>query len=332
MSSVLAAGLAVLSSSSSPIVVQRSSVANAAPESSSSTTTIDYNAVAKDIKKVIENSLELPNKDYGTWGPEDKSAGPTLIRLAWHSSGTFAPHSSPIGGSEKGTLRFKQEQEHEANAGLAGTAVEWMQGIHDKYPGISYGDLYTLGGVVAVKTLGGPKVPWAYGRIDGSEKNVPPEGRLPEPATPKGSAVSELDADHLRQVFNRMGFNDQDIVVLSGAHAVGRCHDKFSGYDGPWQFNELVFDNSYYRLLNLPNFAWRPRRWDGPTQYRLLFTRPESVMMLPTDIILKRDREFRKHVRKYANDQDEFFKDFAVTFDKLLTSGTDNLTYIDLDF
>ena len=39
-------------------------------------------------------------------------------------------------------------------------------------------------------------------------------------------------AQGLRDVFYRMGFNDQEIVALSGAHALGRCHSTYSGYVG----------------------------------------------------------------------------------------------------
>ena len=38
-----------------------------------------------------------------------------------------------------------------------------------------------------------------------------------------------------------MGFNDQEIVALSGAHAVGRCHTDRSGFDGPWSFSPVTF-------------------------------------------------------------------------------------------
>ncbi len=46
------------------------------------------------------------------------------------------------------------------------------------------------------------------------ETKCPPDGRLPDAA--KGPP-------HLRDIFYRMGFNDQEIVALSGAHALGRC-------------------------------------------------------------------------------------------------------------
>lgn len=60
------------------------------------------------------------------------------------------------------------------------------------------------------------------GRVDALDPSaVTPDGRLPNADSgPPGADPS--DAAHLRTIFNRMGFNDQDIVALSGAHALGR--------------------------------------------------------------------------------------------------------------
>jgi hypothetical protein len=93
---------------------------------------VDYKAVSADIAALIK---------------EDPDKGPTLVRLAWHSSGTY-DKMSKTGGSGGGTLRFKEELAHGGNAGLAVTAVKWMDPIHAKYAdaGLSYADLYTLGG------------------------------------------------------------------------------------------------------------------------------------------------------------------------------------------
>jgi cytochrome c peroxidase len=46
-----------------------------------------------------------------------------------------------------------------------------------------------------------------------------------------------------------MGFNDQEIVALSGAHALGRCHRDRSGFDGPWSHSPTTFSTEYFRLL-----------------------------------------------------------------------------------
>ena len=93
---------------------------------------VDYKEVAEDIKALV---VKTPD-----WGP-------TLVRLAWHSSGTY-DKMLKNGGSGGGTIRFKEELAHGGNAGLADTAVSWMDPIYAKYKdqGLSYADLYTLGG------------------------------------------------------------------------------------------------------------------------------------------------------------------------------------------
>ena len=54
---------------------------------------------------------------------------------------------SKDGGSGGGTIRFKEELAHGGNAGLASTAVVWMEDVKKKYgDSLSYADLYTLGG------------------------------------------------------------------------------------------------------------------------------------------------------------------------------------------
>lgn len=59
---------------------------------------------------------------------------------------------------------------------------------------------------------------WRSGRKDEDVSAVPPGGRLP--AADKGNPMAT--AKGLRDVFYRMGFNDREIVALSGAHALGR--------------------------------------------------------------------------------------------------------------
>lgn len=98
---------------------------------------VDYKAVATDIAAMIK---------------KEPDRGPTLVRLAWHSSGTY-DKMSKTGGSGQGTIRFKEELVHGGNAGLAATAVEWMEPIHAKHPGLSYADLYTLGGGKCIQSV-----------------------------------------------------------------------------------------------------------------------------------------------------------------------------------
>jgi cytochrome c peroxidase len=196
----------------------------------------------------------------------DGSFGPVLLRLAWHASGTYDV-STGTGGSNYATMRFEPEALHGANAGLK-IARELMEKVKAQFPWISYGDLWTLAGVAAVQEMGGPVIPWRPGRIDGFAKDATPDGRLPD---------ASLGSDHLRQIFGRMGFNDQEIVALSGAHALGRCHTDRSGFEGPWTFSPTTLTNDYYKLLFDEKWVWR--KWNGPAQYADKKT--GTLMMLP---------------------------------------------------
>lgn len=122
----------------------------------------------------------------------------------------------------------------------------------------------------------------------------------------------------MRDVFYRMGFNDREIVALSGAHTLGRGHFTRSGYDGPWTNSALSFNNEYFR--NLMNLEWQPRKWKGKFQYEDVAT--QKLMMLPTDMALRTDPVFRRYARMYADDEQLFFKDFADAYSKLLALNT----------
>ncbi|KAK9371234.1 heme peroxidase [Lipomyces kononenkoae] len=256
----------------------------------------DYNAVRNAIRKII------PQASY-----DDGSAGPVLVRLAWHASGTYDKKSG-TGGSNGATMRFKLEAEDEANNGLE-YARKFLDPVKKQFPWISYSDLWTLAGVVAIEYMGGPDVDWKPGRVDDvDEQYVPPNGRLPD-AT-KGE-------DHIRSVFYRLGFNDQEIVALSGAHNLGRCHGERSGFEGPWVPMPTRFSNTYFKLL-LRSQWHRRKNSVGVEQYN---DEDNELMMLPTDMALVKDPKFKPWVEKYANDKDAFYKDFAAAFGKLLELG-----------
>jgi cytochrome c peroxidase len=72
-------------------------------------------------------------------------------------------------------------------------------------------------------------------------------------------------------------FNDQEIVALAGAHALGRCHPDRSGFEGPWTFSPTTLTNDFFKLLRDEKWVWR--KWNGPKQYADKKT--GSLMMLP---------------------------------------------------
>ena len=247
----------------------------------------------------------------------DANIGPTMLRLAWHSSGTY-DKISKTGGSGGGTIRFKEELVHGGNAALD-KMVAKLEPIHAQFPGVSYADLYTLAGKVAIEAAGGPTIAWRAGRKDAlSPDSVTPDGRLPDADKGKGPG---FNAKHLRMdVFYRMGFDDREIVALSGAHALGRAHTDASGYDGPWSPSPTALNNAYYNLLI--SVPWTVREWSGPEQFE---DPTGKLMMLPSDIVLIQDKTFRKYVVQYSKNNELFFKDFAAAFTKLEELGTSNL-------
>ncbi|GAQ83478.1 ascorbate peroxidase [Klebsormidium nitens] len=218
----------------------------------------------------------------------EKNCSPLILRLAWHDAGTYDANSKT--GGPNGSIRSDREYAHGANAGLK-IAIDILEPLKQKYPGLTYADIYQLGGYVAVEITGGPSIPFTPGRPDSLA--CPPEGRLPD---------GGKDASHIRTVFYRMGLSDKDIVALSGGHTLGRAHKERSGFeDKPWTSNPLKFDNSYF--------------------IELLAADKANLLKLPTDKALVTDPKFRPHVEKYAKDEDVFFKEYAESHKKLSELG-----------
>ncbi|KAI1440093.1 heme peroxidase [Annulohypoxylon stygium] len=269
-----------------------------------------------EVKKAIRALLHQPSYDDG-------SAGPVLVRLAWHASGTYDA-ASDTGGSQGAGMRWEAEGGDPANAGLQHPRA-FLEPVKRAFPWITYADLWTLASVVAIREMGGPEIAWRGGRSDFEDEKdgrVPPRGRLPDGAQ---------GADHLRNVFYRMGFGDQEIVALSGAHNLGRCHIDRSGFEGKWVNNPTRFSNQYFRLLLANEKEWRRKTLaNGVEQFVYVEEdveegeegeKMEELMMLPTDMSLLSDPEFRPWVKRYAEDKDLFFDHFAKVFAKLLELG-----------
>lgn len=257
----------------------------------------DIEAIKSDIRVEVIN--------------QKANACPIVVRLAWHASGTYDRDAKltgiSTGGSDGATMRFEPESTDGANAGLS-IPRDLLEPVKRKHPHLSYADLWTLAGCAAIEFMGGPKIPFKFGRTDASDGSLcPANGRLPD---------ASQGAAHLRQVFHRMGFNDKEIVCLSGAHTLGSCHRVRSGYDGPWTRSPLKFDNMYFK--HLLESKWTKKKWDGPEQFE---DESGELMMLPTDICLTTDPIFLPFVKEYASSQDLFFADFAEVMGKLIALG-----------
>ncbi|KKK17331.1 putative cytochrome c peroxidase Ccp1 [Aspergillus ochraceoroseus] len=268
-------------------------------------TQADYQKVYDAIAKRLADETDY---DDGSYGPVSLQSlcrvGPRPIGMA--RKRTYDKETG-TGGSNGATMRFDPESGHGANAGLK-TARDFLEPIKAQFPWITYSDLWTLAGSCAIQELGGPVIPWRPGREDRDVSACTPDGRLPD---------ASKDQRHIRDVFYRMGFNDQEMVALIGAHALGRAHTDRSGFDGPWDFSPTVFSNEFFRLL--VDEKWQQKKWSGPTQFTDKTT--QTLMMLPTDIALVKDKEFKKHVDRYAKDNDVFFKEFTDVYVKLLELG-----------
>lgn len=279
---------------------------------------VDWKAVRAEIVKVLDDD-KYTDSSY-----EGANPGPLFVRLAWHSAGTFCK-STGTGGSAGATMRFDPEVSWGANAGLK-VAHGYLEPVKKKFPQVSYSDLWIYAACVAIEEMGGNPVPFTPGRVDKASGAECPvwegathkDGRLPS----ADMGTPEKTATHLRYIFNRMGFDDREIVALSGAHGLGACHLDRSGFWGPWTRAPTTISNEYFREL-IEN-KWTVKKthkgqpWKGPLQYE---DPTGELMMLPSDLVLIQDEKFRPWVEKYAKDDKLFQKDFAEVVGKLFGLG-----------
>jgi len=263
-----------------------------------------------------------------------KNCNPIFVRLAWHDSGTFDKNGGefPNCGGANGSIRFNTELTHGANAGLQ-KAVGYLKPFYKKYGNtVSWADLIQMASAASIEHSGGPLIKMKYGRVSSKTKEeCPAEGNLPNAEGFDDGSVGA--ANHLRNVFHRMGFNDQEIVALSGAHTLGRafkdrsgvcpeksgkgnsftsgdCVCRFDGHPGvgmtggrAWTTNWLTFDNSYFQRLTRENGN-------------------DELLWVQSDQSLVDDEKFSVWYERYAQDQDLFFRDYAAAHKKLSEQGS----------
>ncbi|KAL7437321.1 hypothetical protein ACHAXM_005712 [Skeletonema potamos] len=248
----------------------------------------------------------------------EKSCGPILIRLSWHDAGVYSA-GKLSGGCPNAAMRFTDggEGTFGANAGLPTVALDLLKPITDKYVAsgaISHADLWALAANVAIEAMGGPSIPTRFGRKDATSSAESVEsqvGRLPD---------GDKGTDHLREIFHPKGFSDTEIVALSGAHTVGKCHADRSGFDGKWTEDHLTFNNSYFTEMLAKEYADETTAKGCPQKAH----KATGTIMLISDLALL-EAPYRETVELYAKDQEAFFKDFTAAWVKLQENGCEGL-------
>jgi catalase-peroxidase len=207
---------------------------------------LDYAALKKDLEILMTDSQEWWPADYGHYGP-------FMIRMAWHSAGTYRV-SDGRGGAGYGTQRFAPLNSWPDNANLD-KARRLLWPIKQKYGNkISWADLMILAGNVALESMGFQTLGFAGGRADvwepqediywGPEsewlgdKRYKDERKLEKPLAavqmgliyvnpegPNGNPDPLASAKDIRETFARMAMNDEETVALiAGGHTFGKAH------------------------------------------------------------------------------------------------------------
>ena len=207
---------------------------------------LDLEAVKKDLEAIMTESKEWWPADFGHYGG-------LMIRLAWHSAGSYRIFDGR-GGANTGQIRFPPRGSWPDNINLD-KAMRLLWPVKQKYGRkISWADLIILAGNVALESMGLKTIGFSGGRVDMWEPDESPdwgpeeemlrghkrftEGELEKPfaATemgliyvnpegPEGNPDPLASAKQIRAVFSRMGMDDEETVALiAGGHAFGKTH------------------------------------------------------------------------------------------------------------
>ena len=212
---------------------------------------LDLAAVKADIAEVLTTSQDWWPADFGHYGP-------FMIRMAWHSAGTYRVQDGR-GGANAGQQRFAPLNSWPDNGNLD-KARRLLWPVKKKYgQNLSWADLLILTGNVALETMGfktfgfaggrpdvweadedvywGPETEWLGGDKGGSQRySGDRELEAPlsavqmgliyvNPEGPEGNPDPLASARDIRDTFGRMAMNDEETVALiAGGHTFGKTH------------------------------------------------------------------------------------------------------------
>ena len=208
--------------------------------------TLDLPAVKQDIGEVLTTSQDWWPADYGNYGP-------LMIRMAWHSAGTYRI-SDGRGGTGAAQQRFAPLNSWPDNGNLD-KARRLLWPVKSKYGRkLSWADLMVLTGNVALESMGfktfgfaggredvwepdedvywGPETEWLGDeRYTGDRELEEPLGAVQmgliyvNPEGPNANPDPLASAIDIRETFRRMAMNDEETVALiAGGHTFGKTH------------------------------------------------------------------------------------------------------------
>jgi catalase-peroxidase len=237
---------------------------------------LDLNAVIKDLQALMTESQDWWPADFGHYGG-------LMIRMAWHSAGTYRI-TDGRGGAGAGQQRFAPLNSWPDNANLD-KARRLLWPVKQKYGRkISWADLMILAGNVALESMGFKTFGFAGGRADvwepeelywgpegtwlgderysGERQLQKPLGAVQmgliyvNPEGPNGKPDPVAAAHDIRETFARMAMNDEETVALiAGGHTFGKTH----GAGDP----SLVGPEPEGALLEDQGLGWKSKHGTG---------------------------------------------------------------------
>lgn len=232
-------------------------------------TKLDYEALRKDMLAFMTSEQDWWPADWGHYGG-------LMIRMAWHSAGTYRT-ADGRGGAANGNLRFAPLNSWPDNVNLD-KARRLLWPLKKKYGNsLSWADLIIYAGTMAYESMGLKTYGFGFGRQDifHPEKDVywgaenewlaDSENRYEDLDKPE-TLESPLAASHMgliyvnpegvngqpdplktakmvRETFARMAMNDEETVALTaGGHTVGKCHGAHSSQVGPEPEGAMVHE------------------------------------------------------------------------------------------
>ncbi len=207
--------------------------------------TLDVEALKRDVIEALTTSQDWWPADFGHYGG-------LMIRMSWHSAGTYRIEDGR-GGAGDGGQRFAPLNSWPDNANLD-KARRLLWPVKQKYgQKVSWADLLVLAGNVALESMGFTTFGFGFGREDiwepeeifwgpedtwlGDERYVSDAEMSPtvgatemgliyvNPEGPRGSGDAKAAGPFIRETFARMAMNDEETVALiAGGHTFGKTH------------------------------------------------------------------------------------------------------------